>query len=208
MYLPGYTYHVVQRGNNRQACFFDAADYVLYLDLMRDAMHRYGVSIHAYCLMTNHIHLLLTPETTDSISDFSRSVGSRYAQSINKKYLRTGSLWEGRHKSSAVDSIGYLLKCYRYIELNPVVADMVEQPQEYPWSSYKANAWGDKNSLVIPHDCYLELSRDAESRRNNYRELFQTSLNSEDLEAFRKASYFSMPVGSEQFVRQMESGDS
>lgn len=132
MYLPGLPYHLVQRGNNRKACFFDSADREHYLDLLSQTSQLYGVAIHAYVLMTNRIHLLLTPEQSESISRLTRVVGSRYAQYVNKKYSRTGTLWEGRHKSSPVDTQTYLLKCYRYIELNPVRARMVDKPDEYP----------------------------------------------------------------------------
>ena len=141
VYIPGFTYHIVQRGNNREACFFDKEGYMFYLDCLRQAMSRYGVKLHAYCLMTNHVHLLMTPEHSDSISRTMKVVCSRYAQFVNKQYNRSGTLWEGRHKASAVDSEQNLLKCYRYIELNPVTASMVDRPEEYPWSSHHYNAW-------------------------------------------------------------------
>ena len=103
MYISGFPYHVVQRGNNREACFFEIEDYQFYLDLLQQLLFRYGVHLHAYVLMTNHVHLLMTPEEKDSISNMTRVLGSRFAQYMNKKYQRTGTLWEGRHKSSGVD---------------------------------------------------------------------------------------------------------
>ncbi|MEX2130744.1 MAG: transposase, partial [Pseudohongiellaceae bacterium] len=159
---------------------------------------------HAWCLMTNHVHLLVTPECDTGISNFMKVVCSRYAQYINKNYLRTGTLWEGRHKASAVESRTYLLKCYRYIELNPVAAMMVSQPAEYRWSSYGANAWGENDQLITPHEDYLELSSNRLTRQASYRELFNSRLTDEDVKTFRKAAHYSMPVGSPQFHAQLE----
>ncbi len=119
-YLPGYPYHIVQRGNNREACFIEPENYQFFLELWQQLSVRYQVRVHAYCLMTNHIHFLATPEFDDSISQTMKMIGSRYAQYINKTYRRTGTLWEGRHRSSLVQSDRYLLVCQRYIELNPV----------------------------------------------------------------------------------------
>jgi len=143
MYLPGLPYHIVQRGNNREACFIETENYQFYLKLWKELSQHYGVQVHAYCLMTNHIHVLATPEHETSISNTMKVAGSRYAQYINKKYKRTGTLWEGRHRSSLVQSEKYFLVCSRYIELSPVVANMVKSQEEYRWSSYHANAWGD-----------------------------------------------------------------
>ena len=204
MYLPGYVYHIVQRGNNREACFFEEENYRVYLNLMREALPRCGTRLHAYCLMTNHMHLLITPATAEGISNLMRVVGSRYAVYMNKRHGRSGTLWEGRHKASAVDSNGYLLKCYRYIELNPVVAKMVARPEEYAWSSYSANAWGTWNPAVTPHACYLKLSKRPAQRQHNYRELFQEVLSPEDIHAFQEATHYCMPVGSAFFRKQIE----
>ena len=204
MYLPGYVYHIVQRGNNREACFFEEENYRVYLNLMFEVLPRYGNRLHAYCLMTNHIHLLITPADRDGISRLMRVVGSRYACYVNKRYSRSGTLWEGRHKSSAVDTDGYLLKCYRYIELNPVAAHMVARPEEYPWSSFAANAWGKWDPVVTPHDCYLGLGVDEKQRQHAYRELVHKALSPEDIHAFHQASHYSMPLGSASFIRQIE----
>ena len=125
-YLPGFPYHIVQRGNNREACFIEAENYQFYLALWKECIKRYGAKVHAYCLMTNHIHFLVTPDEADSISRVMQVVGSRYGYYFNKSYKRSGTVWEGRHKSSLVQSDKYLLTCMRYIELNPVVAGMVE----------------------------------------------------------------------------------
>ena len=204
MYLPGYAYHIVQRGNNRSACFFEAENYRVYKRYMGEVLPRYGNCLHAYCLMTNHVHLLITPEHEDSISNLMKVVNSRYAQYINKKYERTGTLWEGRHKASAVDTESYLLKCYRYIELNPVAAYMVDRPEEYAWTSHHCNAWGEQDPLIAEHESYLALGRNLEQRYSTYRDYFSEALSSEDLNAISKAAHYSMPLGPESFVEQVE----
>ena len=148
MYLPQVPCHVIQRGNNREATFFAEQDYQYYLECLKDASCRYGVSIHAYVLMTNHVHLLMTPEKVESISLTMQSLGRRYVQYINKEYRRTGTLWESRHKASLVQAEKYLLTCSRYIELNPVRAGMVDHPADYKWSSFRANAYGELDSRI------------------------------------------------------------
>ncbi len=139
--LPGVPQHVIQRGNNRQVTFFDNMDYRKYLDCLETAGDKYDCAIHAYVLMTNHVHLLMTPSEPDSISKVMQSVGRQYVQYINWSYKRTGTLWEGRYKASPIESERYLLTCYRYIELNPVRAGMVASPADYAWSSYRHNAF-------------------------------------------------------------------
>jgi putative transposase len=202
--LPGYPYHIVQRGNNREACFIEPENYRLYLELWQQLSERYQVRVHAYCLMTNHIHILATPDNPDSISLTMKTVGSRYAQYINKKYRRTGTLWEGRHRSSLVQSERYLLTCQRYIELNPVRAGMVERPEEYRWSSYGVNAWGDE-SWLLPNDEYLALGADSQSRMHAYRELFRHEVSEQDLHLLRKAAHYCQPTGDDRFRDQIES---
>ena len=133
--LPGHPQHVIQRGNNRNVIFAEDADYCIYMEKLGEACERFGCRIHAYVLMTNHVHLLITPETEQGISKAMQSLGRQYVQYFNYRYQRTGTLWEGRYKASLLDTTQYLLTCYRYIELNPVRACMVEQPAEYRWSS-------------------------------------------------------------------------
>lgn len=204
MYLPGYTYHLVQRGNNREACFFEPENYLVYLKYMREVLPRYGNQLHAYCLMTNHVHFLITPRNETSISALLKVVCSRYGQYINKKYSRSGTLWEGRHKASAVDTENYLLKCYRYIELNPVVAGLVTNPREYPWSSYHCNALGDPNPVLSHHEYYQQLGANEFRRCSEYRNLFLETLSVNDMHKIQKAAHYSMPVGSDRFVAQIE----
>lgn len=204
MYLPGFTYHIVQRGNNREVCFFEEENYRVFIRYMGEVLPRYGVALHAYCLMTNHIHLLLTPDSDDGISRVMRVVCSRYAQYINKKYERTGTLWEGRHKASAIDSERYLLKCYRYIELNPVAAQIVERPEEYAWTSNHCNAWGDPDPLVTMHETYRRLGRSREHRCASYRALFREALTPEDRHAIRRAVHSCLPLGTVKFLGKIE----
>lgn len=203
MYLSGLSYHVIQRGNNREVCFIEPENYLYYLELWKELSIRYGVSVHAYVLMTNHVHFLVTPDNEVAISNTTKVVGSRYAQYINKKYRRTGTLWEGRHRASLVQSDRYLLTCMRYIELNPVRAQMVARPEEYRWSSYGANAWGGRTWLQR-HEEYLRLGSSPEARGHAYRELFRTQLNEEDLHLIRKAAHYCQPVGNDRFREEIE----
>ena len=196
--------HIVQRGNNRQAVFFDDGDYRSYLRWLREGAERYGCSVHGYVLMTSHVHALLTPEKADSISKLVQYVGRYYVSYINHEYGRTGSLWEGRHKGSLIDSDEYLLTCQRYIELNPVRAGMVETPVDYPWSSYRANAFGEKDPLVTPHGLYKRLGRNQTARQAAYRELFRTSLAPEQVHDIRAAWQTGTPLGNDRFREQIE----
>jgi putative transposase len=204
MYVPGIPCHVIQRGNNRDACFFAENDYRFYLDCLRDACANNNVEVHAYVLMTNHVHLLMTPDSKEGISRLMQSLGRRYVQYINRTYQRCGTLWESRHKASLVDAEHYLLACYRYIELNPVAAQMVSHPGDYRWSSYPANAFGRSNSLTTPHPVYLQLGTTGKTRQANYRQLFSSSLGKDEIHAIRTAARFSTPLGNERFKQQIE----
>lgn len=204
MYVPGIPCHVIQRGNNRDACFFDKADYRFYLECLQDACARKHVAVHAYVLMTNHVHLLMTPDSSEGISTVMQSLGVRYVQYINRVYQRCGTLWEGRYKASLVDAERYLLACHRYIELNPVSAQMVNQPGDYRWSSYHYNANGELDVCITPHPLYLQLGASAEMRQANYRELFISSLGKDDIHTIRRAAQFSMPLGNDRFKAQIE----
>lgn len=199
MYLSGVPVHVVQRGNNREACFFAAEDYQFYKEVLGEGLRRYGAQLHAYCLMTNHVHLLLTPSAADIISRILQYIGRQYVCYINKTYKRSGTLWEGRHKSSLVDAENYLLACYRYIELNPVVANIVQIPDEYPWSSYQVNAWGKLDPLVAPHQLFLAIHPDQVVREREYRELFRVNLSRQDIHAIREALSANQILGEGRF---------
>lgn len=204
MYMAGMPCHVIQRGNNRDACFFAEQDYQFYLECLADACRRFRVAVHAYVLMTNHVHLLMTPEDAEGISRVMQSVGRRYVQYINFEYRRSGTLWEGRHKASLVDAETYLLTCMRYIELNPVRASMVRHPAEYPWSSYRTNGQGERSSLINPHPGYLDLGAEDQERLTAYRSLFATCVDYTDLHAIREAIQFCTPLGNERFKEQIE----
>ncbi len=203
LYLPDHPYHIVQRGNNCDACFVEPENYKFYLELWKECSVLYGVKVHTYCLMTNHIHFLVTPEQSDSISRATRVIGSRYAYYFNKLYRRTGTVWEGRHKSSLVQCDRYFLTCSRYIELNPVVARMVQKPEQYKWSSYLVNAWGGESILEL-HDEYLKLGGDSNARCHAYRELFKHQLSEQDIHLIENASDYCHPVGDVRFCAQIE----
>lgn len=172
--LPNVPLHIIQRGNNRQACFFAEEDCIVYLDWLKEYAAKTGCLIHAYMLMTNHIHLLISTEHSESAAALMKALGQRYVQYVNRTYQRSGTLWEGRFKSCLMQEDNYLLSCQRYIELNPVRAGMVAHPAEYRWSSYRANAQGEVDALLQPHSLYEGLGRSAESRQTAYRELLQT----------------------------------
>ena len=201
--LPGQPQHVILRGNNRTIIFVAEEDYHFFLDCLKDAALRYGCAIHAYVLMTNHVHLLLTPEREESIGKTLQSVGRRYVQYFNSTQKRTGTLWEGRYRSTLIDSEGYLLICYRYIELNPVRANMVAHPMEYPWSSYAWHAEGKTDALITDHTLYTALDWREEERRAAYRSLFKAHINAGELDAIREATNKGWTLGSERFKAEI-----
>jgi len=203
-FLPNIPVHAVQRGNNRQAIFFDESDYRLYLKWVKAAAEKYGCQIHAYVLMTNHVHLLITPEHRDSLSRLFQYVGRYYVTYVNNTYGRTGTLWEGRYKASIIEGDRYLLSCCRYIELNPVRAGMVKRPEDYLWSSYRYNALQRDDSLLSPHKLYLQLGETDELRQRSYRALFQTALQAEALDEMRGCLQSGTPLGNDCFKAQVE----
>lgn len=204
MYLAGMPCHVIQRGNNRDACFYAEQDYQFYLECLQAACRRYRVAVHAYVLMTNHVHLLMTPEDINGISRVMQSVGRRYVQYINFEYQRSGTLWEGRHKASLVQAEDYLFTCMGYIELNPVRAGMVTHPGDYHWSSYRANGQGEGNALVSPHMLYKAMGPDGAQRQRAYRGLYERQLDEANIHAIREAVQFCMPLGNDRFKQQIE----
>ena len=186
--LPGQPVHVVQRGHNRQPVFFDALDYRQYLKHLADAAERTICDLHAYVLMTNHVHLLVTPNRTCSLSQLMQSVNRRFVRFINSRYGRRGTLWEGRFKSALIDNDRYLFACSRYIELNPVRAGMVDTPAMYRWSSYLCNALGRKDPLLTSHAMYHALGDNPEERRKAYRQLFEGELEENVVATIRSAT--------------------
>jgi len=192
--------HIVQRGHNRDPCFFAEEDYHAYLHWLGQALKAHGVALHAYVLMTNHVHLLVTPERAADLPKLLISLGRRYVQYINRTYRRTGTLWDSRYKSSVVHAESYLLLCQRYIELNPVRAAMVDDPARYRWSSYRSNALGQMNALLTTHPLYEALGASASERQNAYRGLFRAELDGEAIADIRMAVSQSQPLGAGWFA--------
>lgn len=196
--------HVIIRGNNRSEIFCSAEDYYFYLDKLKASTDKHNCSVHAYVLMTNHVHLLITPHAEDSIPKTIQMLGRYYVQYFNYCYRRTGTLWEGRYKSTLIDSDAYLLRCMRYIEMNPVRAAMVEHPVQYPWSSYSYNALGAKSLLLKPHAEYLQLGSSDETRRHAYRQLFQTPISDNEANEILEATNKSWVLGNSRFKESIE----
>ncbi|MCK7595316.1 transposase [Pseudomarimonas salicorniae] len=202
--LPGVAQHIIQRGNDRQPCFFEDADRRRYLDDLREAALKLGCAVHACVLMTNHVHLLVTPSGVGQISSLMQSLGRRNVRYVTLRHHRTGTLWEGRFKACLVDSESYLLRCHRYIEMNPVRAGMVESPAEYPWSSHPSNALGFADPLLRPHPCYLQLAAGDHERRSRYRELFEQRPSDEELDSIRLHLQRQHALGPERFRAAIE----
>ncbi len=203
--LPNVPLHIIQRGNNRQACFFADEDYRFYLDWLAEHASKSGCQVHAYVLMTNHVHLLISAERAEAPGALMKALGQRYVQYVNRAYRRSGTLWEGRFRSCLTQEESYLLACQRYIELNPVRAGMVGHPAEYRWSSYRANAQGEADALVKPHSLYEALGSDAASRQAAYRELFRHDLEPGLVDEIRRATNGNFALGNERFAAQVSS---
>ena len=186
--VPDVAVHVVQRGHDRADCFFQEADYHAYLGALRDYAAKFDCRIHAYCLMTNHVHLLLTPPDPTSCAQLMKHVAQRYSKRLNARHGRTGTLWEGRFHSGLVASEHYALACYRYIDLNPLRAGLVKHAGEYRWSSYRANCSLRLDDFVSPHPAYLALAVDHAERAASYASLCNASLEQSVLDDIRKAT--------------------
>jgi putative transposase len=179
--------HVIQRGNNRTDIFRDSSDFARYQSLLDDGRRRTGCAMHAYALMTNHVHLLVTPPRPDAISQMMKWIGERYVRYYNDRYQRTGTLWEGRFRSAMIDSDRYFFACSRYIELNPVRAGMVGHPGDYAWSSFRTNGLAATNSLLQPHPLYLHLGTDPMERAAAYSRLVEATTDSDSITAIRRS---------------------
>lgn len=206
--LPNTPLHLVQRGNNRGPCFHYRSDARRYLELLDEARQVCQVDVHAYVLMTNHVHLLATPrDDPRGVSDMMKSLGQRYVQYFNRRHQRSGGLFEGRYYSCLVGEEAYLFACYRYIELNPVRAGMVERPDDYAWSSYPANALGRHDPLITPHALYLASARRPEQRQHRYRQLFDDPLSDATLDDIRQQTRRGRPFGSEAWQQRLLGSD-
>ncbi len=200
----GIPQHVIQRGNNRQVCFQDFADRASYAAFLSRYWEEHEVDIHAWVLMSNHTHLLVTPRADQSLSLFMKAVGQRYAQYFNRKYERSGTLWEGRFKSCMVDTESYFLQCQRYIELNPVKAEMVQDAGDYQWSSYRCHGYGLKARWHTPHACYLNYHTVPATRLERYRSFVASPAPEGMDDRIRYAAIAGKPLGTEAFQERMQ----
>jgi len=200
----GFPVHVIQRGNNRQACFVADADRRAFAHWLHEGSVKFAVDIHAWVFMTNHVHLLLTPRAERAVSRLMQHLGRYYVRYFNFRYRRTGTLYEGRFKSSIVQSRNYLLACQRYIELNPVRAGMVTDPAHYSWSSYRAHAFGRCVKMWSPHGEYLALGTTERTRLNAYRALFRNELDRELVTKIRHAAHVGLALGNDRFKDEVE----
>ena len=203
-FLPDIPVHIVQRGHSREPVFFEDGDYRAYLNRLGEAAERFDCAIHAYVLMTNHIHLLATPRNSDSVSRMMQYVCRRYVPCINHTYSTSGTIWEGRFKASLIHDEQYLLTCMRYIELNPVRANMTTGPGQYRWSSYRANVLGKADELITPHALYTALGRSRADRQKAYRALFKAHVEETELKDIRAAWQTGTPLGNDYFREKIE----
>ena len=201
--VPGVALHVRQRANDRQPCFRQDNDRLAYLSMLRDYARLRQCAVHAYCLMTNHVHLLVTPLDTVGCALMVRDLGRCYAGYFNRRYQKMGALWQHPFRSCLVDSAEYVLACYRYIERNPVRARMVERPEQFPWSSYAGNAGLRRDELLSPHDEYLALGRDEAALHRLYRGLLSDEDSIDSLEAMRGATHTGFPLVGPQLKAQL-----
>lgn len=202
--LPGIPLHVTHRGVNRAATFLDDEDFDLYRQWLHEALAEQKIALHAYVFMSNHVHLLLTPPAAGRLSRAMSRLGQRYVPTFNRKYGRTGTLWEGRFKSCLVDSERYLLSVYRYIELNPLRAAMVVAPEDYRWSSVHGNTGAASDRLITPHAAWLELGEAPDIRYEVYRQWLCAGLEAEDVSAIRAHMQQERALGSPRFQAMVE----
>lgn len=200
----GIPQHIIQRGNNRQVCFACDEDFSAYAQWLHEAAQRYSVQLHAWVFMSNHVHLLVTPRQEGAISAMMQYLGRHYVRYFNSEYRRSGTLWEGRFKSCLVGSEHYLLHCQRYIELNPVRANMVAQPGEYRWSSHRAHIGEAEPKLWVPHPEYLRLGSDKTERVAAYQALFSEVLDAERVQQIRDSLNRGHALGTSRFRDEME----
>lgn len=204
LYVEGCAQHIIQRGNNLSVCSYCEADYVFYLQKLREASERYSVKVDAFVLMTNHVHLLVTPSNAEGLPRMMKSLGRCYVRYVNITYRRTVTLWEGRYRSCLVSSDDYFLAVSRYIELNPIRAGMVNSPGEYPWSSYRHNGMGIEIELIREHELYRRLGPTYASRVLAYRDLFALELPASLVEEIRLCTNKEWVIGRTEFIAQIE----
>jgi len=203
-FIPDVPVHMIIRGNSRGVIFAEEVDYRAYLAWLREGAEQHECRIHAYVLMTNHVHLLVSACNPSNLSKLPQFIGRRYVPYFNHKYGRSGTLWEGRYKASIIETERYLLTCYRYIELNPVRAGVVTEPEEYCWSSYAANALGRPDPMITPHELYMALGADPVQCAMRYREGFKEVLDATVVDAIRSSVQTGTPLGNDQFKSEIE----
>jgi putative transposase len=196
--------HVIQRGNNRQPCFAKNADLAAYANWLAEYTLKFQIDLHAWVFMTNHVHLLLTPQTDDGVSKLMQSLGRQYVRYFNHTYTRTGTLFEGRYKSNLVQQEHYLLSCQCYIELNPVRAGMVKDPGDYRWSSYRAHAFGVNPKMWSPHPIYENLGTNKSEKQLAYRSLFVQTMDTEVVAKIRHCSNTGLVLGTDSFREKVK----
>lgn len=202
--VPGYPHHIIQRGNNRQAIFQDAADCEMLLGLLAEYAGKEKVAIHSYVLMGNHFHLLATPETHTGLPMLMQAVGRRYVRYFNKRYQRSGTLWEGRYKATLVQTERYLLACMVYIDLNPVRAGMVARAADYPWSSHGHYAGLRHDKLASPHSLYWQLGNTPFAREARYAELVSQGIAPLQQKALTESVLTGWALGEPDFVTKLQ----
>jgi putative transposase len=202
--VPGYPHHIIQRGNNRQAIFGAAKDYETLLAMLEEHAAKEGVAIHAYVLMSNHFHLLATPGTQEAIPQMMQAVGRRYVRYFNQRQARTGTLWEGRYKSTLIQAERYLLVCMAYIDLNPVRAGLVAEPGDYPWSSHAHYLGRRSDKLVTPHPLYWELGNTPFSRDAAYAELVRSGISAQQQSALTDSALRGWALGEADYVADLQ----
>lgn len=193
--IDGFTLHVTQRGNNRCATYQDASDYEVFLWFLRFAIQRYDLRVHAYALMSNHFHLMVTPGSAQTLARAIQSLGRRYVRYFNDRYKRTGTLWEGRFRSAVITEDRYWLTCMRYVEMNPVRAGLVTTPEAYRWSSYGTHAHGARDVVVSSHVVYEALASTPERRQEAWRNICAPPTCVEQLENLRRSIETGIVIG-------------
>ena len=202
--MPGHPHHVIQRGNNRQMIFATVADHQVMLGLLLENAKKFEVAVHAYVLMSNHFHLLATPQTSDGLPKMMQAVGRSYVRYFNDAQKRTGTLWEGRYKSTVIQGERYLLACMAYIDLNPVRAGMVTQPQDHPWSSHMHYLGVRSDPLITPHALYWDLGNTPFAREAAYAELVQSGISPVQQAALTDATLSGWALGEAKFVADLQ----
>lgn len=202
--VPGYPHHIIQRGNNRQAIFASSRDYQALLDLLHDNAKKFDVAIHAYVLMTNHFHLLVTPKTGDGLPQMMQAVGRSYVRYFNDSQKRSGTLWEGRYKSTLIQTDRYLLACMAYIDLNPVRGGLVALPADYSWSSYGHYTGLRVDKLITPHPLVWELGNTPFAREAAYADLVRGGISEQQKDDLTQSALSGWALGEPDFVADLQ----